>query len=55
MTPSILNGTRQLFTDLDVAALNDIGWDIAPVPLPPALYLFGVGLLGLFSVARKRA
>ncbi len=28
MSPSILNGTRKVFTDLDVAGLKDIGWDI---------------------------
>jgi hypothetical protein len=27
----------------------------APVPVPPALYLFGSGLLGLVGVARKKA
>ena len=28
MDPSITTGTRKLFTDLDVAALDDIGWSI---------------------------
>ncbi len=28
MDPDITEGTRKLFTDLDVAALDDIGWDI---------------------------
>lgn len=28
MAPSILNGTRKIFTDLDIAGLDDIGWDI---------------------------
>ena len=29
MTPSITTGTRKVFTALDVAGLDDIGWDIA--------------------------
>ncbi len=29
MTPTLLNGTRGLFTSLDYAALDDIGWDLA--------------------------
>jgi len=33
MTPSITNGERQLFTDLDFAGLDDLGWEI----LPPTL------------------
>jgi len=33
MTPSIFNGERQLFTDLDFAGLDDLGWDL----LPPTL------------------
>ena len=28
---------------------------LTPVPVPPALYLFGTGLLGLIGVARKKA
>ena len=31
MNASLLNGTRALFTDLDVAALSDIGWEVAQV------------------------
>lgn len=31
MTPSLLNGTRGLFTALDFAALSDVGWDVSPV------------------------
>ena len=29
--------------------------DVAPVPLPAALWLFGTGLLGLIGVSRRRA
>ncbi|MCP9473428.1 MAG: hypothetical protein NNA30_11900 [Nitrospira sp.] len=28
--------------------------DAAPVPLPPAAYLFGAGLVGLAGLARRR-
>ncbi len=53
MDPEISYGVRKLFTDLDLAALDDIGWDIAtPVPLPPALLLFGSGLVGIFGMRK---
>mgnify|MGYP000321339344 CR=1 FL=1 len=55
MDPSIVTGTRKVFTDLDVAALSDIGWEVAPVPVPAAAWLFGSSLLGLATVARKRS
>ena len=34
MDPSLTTGTRKLFTELDFAALDDIGWDILPPPIP---------------------
>jgi hypothetical protein len=35
MTPTIAAGVRKNFTDLDLAALKDIGWEVAaPVPVP---------------------
>lgn len=53
MDPEISHGVRKFFTDLDLAALDDIGWDIAsPVPLPPALLLFISGLIGIFSMRK---
>ena len=55
MSPSIITGTRKEFTSLDYAALSDIGWQVSPVPVPAAVWLFGSGLLGLFAVARRRA
>jgi hypothetical protein len=27
---------------------------LRPIPIPPALWLFGTGLLGLIGVARKK-
>jgi hypothetical protein len=35
MDPTLAVGTRKRFTALDVAALDDIGWDIAPPPVAP--------------------
>ncbi len=53
MTASITTGTRKDFTELDFAALKDIGWQVTPVPLPPAFFLFASGLLGLIGISRK--
>ncbi|WP_260839290.1 matrixin family metalloprotease [Methylomonas koyamae] len=54
MTPNIAAGTRKNFTDLDLAALSDIGWEVAAttparqVPLPePAYWLFAMGLAAI--------
>jgi len=51
LDPTITYGTRKYFTDLDWAALSDIGWEIAPVTTVPeahtwAMMLAGLGLLG---------
>ncbi|MEX0776090.1 MAG: matrixin family metalloprotease [Phycisphaeraceae bacterium] len=50
MDPTITDGTRKLFTDLDVAALSDIGWTI---PEPASLCLIAVGTF--LVVGRRRA
>lgn len=34
MDPSLTVGTRKHFTDLDFAGLNDLGWQVTPVPEP---------------------
>jgi len=54
MAPSIAAGQRKRFTDLDVAALQDIGWQVTTVPLPPAAALMLGGLLMGGGVWRKR-
>jgi len=54
MDPSNVNGARQDFTELDFAALNDIGWQIKPVPLPPAFFLLISGIIGLISIGKRK-
>jgi len=54
LDPDIIQGERKWFTDLDWAALQDIGWQITPVPEPGETVVFaGVGL-GLFVLFRRR-
>jgi MYXO-CTERM domain-containing protein len=55
MTPSIANGTRKNFTDLDFAAMNDIGWQVTAVPEADtwAMLLAGLGLVGFASRRRR--
>jgi hypothetical protein len=54
MDPSLTVGTRKFFTDLDYAGLDDVGWDVTPVPEPYQYALVTVlGLLG-FAVGRRR-
>ena len=57
MGPSIAPGQRKYFTDLDFAALKDIGWQVspAPVPLPGALVLLFSGLSLMFAWGRRSA
>lgn len=55
MSPSIASGTRKNFTDLDFAAMQDIGWQVTPVPEASswAMMLVGLGLVG--GLARRRS
>ena len=57
MDPTLTSGRRKVFTDLDLAALKDVGWEVsaAPVPLPPAIVLFGSALLGRFDTRARRS
>ena len=56
MDPSITVGTRKLFTQLDLAALKDVGWqvNVTAVPIPSAIWLFGSALLGFAGFSRKK-
>lgn len=56
MTPALLVGSRKFFTDLDYAALSDIGWEVTPVPELETWVMLsaGVGMIGLWF-GRRRA
>lgn len=55
MDPTLRFGTRKYFTDLDYAAMRDVGWEVTPVPEAEtwAMMLAGLGLVGTM-VARRR-
>jgi hypothetical protein len=53
MDPSIIDGTTKYFTNLDVAALADIGWEINPIPEPAPGLLAAIGLVPL-ALRRRR-
>lgn len=55
MSPSITNGQRKRFTELDFAALQDLGWQVSPVPEADtwAMMLVGIGLVG-YRLRRKQ-
>lgn len=55
MDPTVTVGDRKYFTDLDVAALRDVGWEVTTVPVPAAVYFFGSALLGLGSFRKKQS
>ena len=54
MDPSIANGQRKYFTTLDYAGLQDIGWQISPVPEPATWLMWGAGG-ALWAGLRRRA
>jgi hypothetical protein len=67
MDPTLQVGTRKTLTPLDVAALDDIGWNVEPpapsppspveVPLPPAMLValaFGLLLAARAALAQTR-
>jgi hypothetical protein len=56
LDPEIQNGVRKPLTDLDWAALQDVGWQVTPIPEPHtwALMLGGLALV-LRTVQRARS
>lgn len=54
MDPSTPAGERQLLTDLDYAGLADVGWEVAPIPLPGAAWLLLTALAGGGAFAVRR-
>ena len=55
--PSISGGERRYLTELDLAGLKDIGWDVSVVPEPETLYMLlaGLGIVGLVARRHRRA
>ena len=55
MDPDIAAGMRTRFTELDFAAMKDIGWEVSPVPEAETwgMMLAGLGLLGWRLRARS--
>jgi MYXO-CTERM domain-containing protein len=54
MTPSLPAGERKYFTDLDFAALRDIGWQVSAVPEPDDWAMLVAGLALIVPLARRR-
>jgi hypothetical protein len=56
MDPSILAGQRKHFTELDYAAMKDVGWQVSPIPEAEAwaMMLAGLGLLGWRLRSQRR-
>ena len=56
MDPSIATNRRSLFTELDYAAMQDIGWQVSPIPEPETwtLMVAGLGLLSWRIRASER-
>jgi len=49
-----INQTGSPFGEADIIAIGAISSGVAAVPVPAAVWLFGSGLLGLVSVARRK-
>jgi PEP-CTERM motif len=55
MDPTLRTGTRKLPTQLDLAALKDVGWQVTAVPLPSAVWLFGSALIAFAGLRRRQS
>lgn len=49
MDPGTRFGNREYFSDLDYAALADIGWQVSAVPEPSTFWMLLLGLAGVFG------
>ena len=47
MAPSLTGISRKLFTDLDLAGLTDIGWQVSTIPLPAGFWMLLSGAVML--------
>lgn len=54
MDPSLTVGERKLFTNLDIAALADIGWDTVAVPEPGQFTIIFASLALIAGVIQRR-
>ena len=52
-TSEVIINLWPVSADLATASIAD-NVEISPIPLPPAAYLFGSGILGLIGIARKK-
>lgn len=55
LDPTITVGTRKEMTELDLATLKDIGWQVASVPEPAEAVLFGLGALACVAMMRQKS
>ncbi len=53
MDPSLTVGTRKYITDLDLAFLEDMGWDVVAVPEPSTVVLLALAGLALLATVRR--
>lgn len=54
MDPGTQFGNREYFSDLDYAALADIGWQVSAVPEPSVFWMLLLGLAGVYGRWRRK-
>jgi hypothetical protein len=53
MDPFTPRGARELLTELDLAGLRDVGWQLSPIPAPPGAPLLLAGIPLVAALARR--
>jgi len=53
MDPTIMIGMRKEFTELDFAGLDDLGWQVVPVPEPASIIGVVIGVAGAWGGVRR--